>query len=639
MGAVAVAAEGAGGEAGRGTGCAARGAAGVSVAALAQAPMNSSPSKARARRFEQGLGMKESYRKHSSTVKVWRFHGMLANSSRHAAASWRPCMKFDAGVMLCSVLLSVATAQTSSAADARPATDAKPATEEPSESPRFLHDDHQVTPGSAIIGGKPVAYQAEAGLLVIHLKDPMDDDPPPPREDRATPPPPQPPEASMSYVAYFRGDKEDPKRPITFLYNGGPGSSTVWLHMGAFGPKRVRTADDTHSAAAPYRVIDNEYSLIEATDLVFIDAPGTGFGHLRGADKEKAFYGVDQDAHAFANFIVEFLSRHKRWNSPKYLFGESYGTTRSAALANILESEKALDLNGVIMLSQVLNFDDGVDAPQFNPGVDLPYVLALPTYTASAWYHHKLPSRPDALEPLLREVEDFALTDYTQALAAGATLSADKKAAIAAKLHEYTGLDVDYLVRANLRVNGGEFEKSLLGAELTTGRLDTRFSGPTLDPMSKEAEYDPQSAAISSAYVSAFNDYVRNSLKFGEKLTYKPEIDVEKNWDFLHQPPGAQQKIPGTLNVMPDLAVAMKQNPKLKIMLNGGYYDLATPYFAAAFEMRQLPIEASLQNNIEMHFYTSGHMVYAHEPDLKALHANVAAFIEKTKGGMAEASP
>jgi carboxypeptidase C (cathepsin A) len=551
-------------------------------------------------------------------------------------------MKFDAGLVLRSALLSAAAAlcvpaQAQHASSGT--TDTKPETEEPSESPRFLHGDHQMTPGSVIIGGKPIAYQAEAGVIVVHLKDPMDDDPPPPREDHASPPPPQPPEASMSYVAYFRGDKEDPKRPITFLYNGGPGSSTVWLHMGAFGPKRVRTADDSHSAAAPYRVIDNEYSLIDVSDLVFIDAPGTGFGHLRGADKEKAFYGVDQDAHAFANFIVEFLSRHKRWNSPKYLFGESYGTTRSAALSAVLENEKELDLNGIILLSQVLNFDDGVDAPQFNPGVDLPYVLALPTYTATAWYHHKLPNRPDALEPLLREVENFALTDYTQALAAGSTLSADKKAAIAAKLREYTGLDSDYLVRANLRVNGGEFEKNLLGAETTTGRLDTRFSGPTLDPMSKEAEYDPQSAAISSAYVSAFNDYVRNSLKFGENMTYKADIDVEKNWDFLHQPPGAQQKIPGTLNVMPDLAVAMKQNPKLKIMLNGGYYDLATPYFAAEFEMRQLPIEPSLQNNIEMHFYTSGHMVYAHEPDLKALHANVAAFIEKTKSGMAEAPP
>jgi carboxypeptidase C (cathepsin A) len=548
-------------------------------------------------------------------------------------------MSFSTRLVLCTTLLGAAAAVCIAAAAERTsssdATETKSSTVPESESPRFLRDDHQVTQGSVSITGRAVGYQAEAGVMVVHLKDPLDDDPPPPREDHSGPPPPQPPEASMSYVAYFRGDKEDPHRPITFLFNGGPGSSTVWLHMGAFGPKRVVTADDTHSSAAPYRVIDNEYSLIDVSDLVFIDAPGTGFGHLRGADKEKAFYGVDQDAHAFANFIVEFLSRHKRWNSPKYLFGESYGTTRAAALASVLQNEKALDLNGVILLSQILNFDDSADAPQFNPGVDLPYVLALPTYTATAWYHHKLPNRPEALEPLLREVENFALNDYAQALAAGSMLSAERKSAIAAKLHEYTGLAPDYIERANLRVNGGEFEKTLLGSEITTGRLDTRFSGPTLDPMSKEAEYDPQSAAISSAYVSAFNDYVRNSLKFGDKLTYKPEIDVEKNWDYLHQPPGATQKIPGTTNVMPDLAAAMKQNPKLKVQLNGGYYDLATPYFAAIFELRQLPLQPSLQDNIEMHFYTSGHMVYAHEPDLKALHANVAAFIEKTKNGMA----
>ena len=437
----------------------------------------------------------------------------------------------------------------------------------------------------------------------------------------------------MSYVAYFRGEKEDGHRAITFIYNGGPGSSTVWLHMGAFGPKRVVTADDTHSPAAPYRVVDNEYTLLDASDLVFIDAPGTGFGHLRGADKEKAFYGVDQDAHAFANFIVAFLSRHNRWNSPKYLFGESYGTTRSAALANILENEKSLDLNGVILLSQILNFDNSVDGPQFNPGMDLPYALALPTYTATAWYHHKLQNQPASLEPLLREVETFAMAEYLPALAAGSTLSPERKSQMAAKLHDYTGLPAEYIERANLRVNGGEFEKTLLGAEVTTGRLDTRFAGPTIDPMSKEADYDPQSAAISSAYVSAFNDYVRTALKFGGKKIYKAENDVSKFWDFLHQPPGSPTKIPGPVNVMPDLAVAMKQNPNLKVQLNGGYYDLATPYFAAEYELHQLPIQSTLQGNIEMHFYTSGHMVYAHEPDLKALHANVASFIDRTKNG------
>jgi carboxypeptidase C (cathepsin A) len=543
-------------------------------------------------------------------------------------------MNFSVGRFVCVLLLSSAAVSLSAmAADRSSASDSQDgkAAAAESETTRFLHDEHQVTQGSVQIGGKAFAYQAEAGILVVHVKDPMDDDAAPPKEDRQGPPPPQAPEASMSYVAYFKGDKEDARRPITFLFNGGPGSSTVWLHMGAFGPKRVVTADDTHSPAAPYRLIDNEYSLLDASDLVFVDAPGTGFSHLRGTDKEKAFYGVDQDAHAFANFIVEFLSRHNRWNSPKYLFGESYGTTRSAALSNILESEKSLDLNGVILLSQILNFDDSVDGPQFNPGIDLPYALALPTYAATAWYHHKLPNQPASLEPLLKEVEAFAMSDYIQALAAGSTLSAERKSSIAAKLHDYTGLPADYIERANLRVNGGEFEKTLLGSEITTGRLDTRFAGPTIDPMSKEADYDPQSAAISSAYVSAFNDYVRTTLKFGDKKIYKAETDVEKTWEFMHQPPGSEQKIPGTVNVMPDLAVAMKQNPNLKVQLNGGYYDLATPYFAAVYELHQLPIQASLQSNIEMHFYPSGHMVYAHEPALQALHANVAAFIEKTR--------
>jgi carboxypeptidase C (cathepsin A) len=539
--------------------------------------------------------------------------------------------------LMCTSLLSLTLgAAFSAAAEKAPgdAPDTKIAlVPEPTESPRYLKDEQQASSGSVVIGGRSFSYQAEAGILVVHVKDPLDDDPPPPREDKSGPPPPQPPEVGMSYVAYFRGDKEDGHRAITFIYNGGPGSSTVWLHMGAFGPKRVVTSDDTHNPAAPYRVVDNEYTLLDASDLVFIDAPGTGFGHLRGADKEKAFYGVDQDAHAFANFIVEFLSRHNRWNSPKYLFGESYGTTRSAALANILESEKSLDLNGVILLSQILNFDNSVDGPQFNPGMDLPYALALPTYTATAWYHHKLQNQPASLEPLLREVETFAMAEYLPALAAGSTLSAERKSRMAAKLHDYTGLPAEYVERANLRVNGGEFEKTLLGAEITTGRLDTRFAGPTIDPMSKEADYDPQSAAISSAYVSAFNDYVRTALKFGARKIYKAENDVSKSWDFLHQPPGAPTKIPGPVNVMPDLAVAMKQNPNLKVQLNGGYYDLATPYFAAEYELHQLPIQSTLQGNIEMHFYTSGHMVYAHEPDLKALHANVAAFIDRTKNG------
>lgn len=533
------------------------------------------------------------------------------------------------GVTLnCPPTLLAAPAKAQESPDANPANQAAAP-----ELPRNLSDENHSTQGSVNVAGRALQYTAVAGVLVVHVKDPMDEDVPP--HDDKTPPPPQPPEASMSYVAYFAGGsgKGDPRRPVTFLFNGGPGSSTVWLHMGAFGPKRVITADDSHTPASPYRLVDNDYTLLGASDLVFIDAPGTGFGHLRGTDKEKAFFGVDQDAHAFANFIVEFLSRYNRWNSPKFLFGESYGSTRAAALANILEDDKSIDLNGILLIGQILNYDNNADGPQINPGVEFPYALVLPSYAASAWYHKKLPVQAPALEPLLRDVESFALNEYLPALVAGSTLSAERRSAIVAKLHEYTGLSPDYIERSNLRINVGQFAQNLRGSDATVGRLDSRFSGPAMDILSKEADYDPQAASIASAYVATFNEYVRNTLKFGVGKTYKASADVEKNWDFEHQPPGASSKNRGWVNVMPDLAAVMKHNPMLKIQLNNGYYDLATPYFSAVYELRQLQIPASLQANIETHFYTSGHMIYAHEPDLRALHANAVAFIEKNHGG------
>ena len=533
---------------------------------------------------------------------------------------------------LISAILSLTAASTPIAATEAASGDAPPPDSEKNfQTPLHLSDESHITTGSIAAGGVKLSYRAEAGLLVVHLADPIDADPP--QLGGGEKPPPQKPEVAMSYYAYFKGDQEDRKRPITFIFNGGPGSSTVWLHMGAFGPKRVLTSSDRHLPAAPYRVVDNQYSLLDASDLVFIDAPGTGFGHLRGENKEKAFYGVDPDAQTFANFIVEFLSRRGRWNSPKYLFGESYGTTRAALLAYVLQNDKSLDLNGVILLSQILNFDNSADAPQFNPSIDQPYVLALPTYAAAAWYHRKLPARPDALAPFLKEVEQFATGEYASALAMGYELAPERRRALAETLHNYTGLPVDYLERANLRVNVGEFNKTLLGSDLTAGRLDTRFAGPTLDPMSKEAEYDPQSAAISSAYVSAFNDYVRQTLKFGEHRTFKPTIPIWMTWDFTHQPPGMSMKIPAAGNVMPDLAVAMKQNPNLKVQLNAGYFDLATPYFEGVYELRHLPVPVALQKNIEAHFYESGHMVYAREQDLKSLHDNVASFIDNTRKG------
>ena len=504
-----------------------------------------------------------------------------------------------------------------------------------SPKPEDLKAEQQASKGSVTVGGKTIAYDGYAGTIIVHPKG-WDDV----RQNQDQDDKNLPAQASIFYAAYFKSGEPSGDRPITFFYNGGPGSSTVWLHMGAFGPKRVVTLDDSHTPAAPYPVVNNDYSLLDVSDLVFVDAPGTGFSRIAGKDKEKAFYGVDADAEAFADFIAQFLAKYGRWNSPKYLFGESYGTTRSAALINLLETDRFIDFNGVILLSQCLGYDNGADSPQLNPGIDLPYQLALPTYAASAWYHHKLPDSPKDLAPLLEEVEHFALTDYALALAAGSTLSSDQRHAISAKLHQYTGLPVDYIEKSDLRVNAGQFEKTLISdSDTTTGRLDTRFSGPTFDPLSKEAEYDPQSAAIGSAYVSAFNDYVRRDLKFGDNREYKPEIDVEKNWNFLHQPPGVRFPLPQAVNVMVDLANAMKYNPDLKVMVNAGYFDLATPFFEGVYEMQHLAIPPKLQKNINFKFYESGHMVYAHEASLKDLHNNVAGFIQSTESMKSKHGP
>jgi carboxypeptidase C (cathepsin A) len=486
------------------------------------------------------------------------------------------------------------------------------------------------TQGTVTISGHVINYSAIAGTIQVGATEDADaalgTTGQPAKEL-----PDSPPTARMFYVAYFKKEVSPEARPITFIYNGGPGSSTMWLHMGAFGPRRVVTADDQHTSPAPYQLVDNAYSLLDASDLVFIDAPGTGFGRIYGKDKEKAFWAVDPDAHAFARFITRFLSSYQRWNSPKYLFGESYGTMRSAAIAGILETEKSIDLNGVILLSQILNYDDSNDSPQWNPGIDLPYELALPTFAATAYYHKRLPTQPASLENFLTEVEQFALGEYATALLQGSQLPPATRQAIAEKLHAYTGLPVAYILKANLRITTGEFNHNLQGdADITTGRLDSRFSGPTIDPLAEEAAYDPQAAGIASAYISSFNDYVRRQLKFGEGLTYLPETDAVNNaWEFKHKAPGAPGDNFGA-NVMPDLATAMKFNPRLKVMLNGGYFDLATPYFAARYEMSHLPLQDNLRQNIQYHWYQSGHMVYLHEQSLKELHDSVAAFIGAT---------
>ena len=533
---------------------------------------------------------------------------------------------------------SLASAQ-KKPAETKVIVDGKPV-ETPAPPPPDSTTDHSIT-----LAGKAMPYQAVAGTITVGYSDTFDAmlaldgkllpdsgmNPP-----DAAKPEDAPATARMFYTAYFAKGAPSSSRPVMFLYNGGPGSASMWLHMGSFGPRRVVTPDTEHQAAAPYTMVDNVSTLLDVTDLVFIDAPGTGFSRIMGKDKEKAFWGVDQDAHAFERFIRRFLTKYDRWNSPKYLFGESYGTPRSAVLSADLQN---VDLNGIVLLSAILNFDESIDGPRGNPGIDEAYALGLPTFAATAFYHHKLPTQPPALEPFLAEVEAFALGDYESALLQGSLLPDTQKQAIAAKLHTYTGLPVDYLLKANLRVDGGQFEKELQGSEgITTGRLDSRYQGPDISRTSESADYDPQSNAISSAYTTAINQYLRTELKYGRDQTYKPGAytDPTFSWDMRHQAPGSgpvPQNGGGATNVMPDLAYTMKSNPRMHVLLAGGYFDLATPYFEGKFEMHHLPIPQALQSNISYHYYQSGHMVYVNDQVLKQFHDDVAAFIRGTESG------
>lgn len=487
------------------------------------------------------------------------------------------------------------------------------------------------THGTVSVEGKSIGYKAVVGTLVLDGTG----------ADEAVP------QVAMSYVAYFRDRSRKPDRPVTFLYNGGPGSSSLWLHIGAWGPKRVVLGDHAYNSP-PFKLVNNDYSILDVTDLVFIDMPDTGFGRLlvQGADARARaksrreltdeFWGVDQDATAFARFISQFLTKYDLWDAPKYLYGESYGTSRSAVLANLLEQDYNVGLNGVMLQSQILNFSLSIDGPAANPGSDMPYVLALPTYAATAWYHRRLPKYNDeGLGQVLDKAIKFATGDYQRALTAGLALSESDLQQVAERMHDFTGLPVSYLHSANLRVDGGMFEHELLkGNDTSTGRFDTRYLGPSMDPLAKGSEYDPQSAAIDAAFISAFHTYVQRDLKF-DQLPFRLGVWDAKDfhWDWTHKMSGlrfAASSRSGIPNVMPDLASAMKFDPKLQVMLIGGLYDLSTPFYTAIYEMEHLPIPRSLRKNIHYAFFPAGHMMYVHVPSLKQLHDDVASFIDAT---------
>ena len=389
------------------------------------------------------------------------------------------------------------------------------------------------------------------------------------------------------------------------------------------------TPDTQHQFGGPYKVVPNQYSLLDVADLVFIDAPGTGYSRVLGKNAFGAFYGVDQDAAAFDRFIRRFLTKYERWTSPKFLFGESYGTTRDAVLSARLQ-QHGVDLNGVVLLSQILSFTNSADGSDASPGTENGFFLALPSFAATAWYHHKVPGQPAQMEPWLHEVEQFSLGEYASALLQGADLDAGRKAAVAAKLESYTGIPQATWVKANLRMTGGQFSKYLQNdADITTGRLDSRYQGPALNPLASDADYDPFTEAIESAYMAAMNSYAHETLKFGQNMTYKASArEPGFNWDMKHRAAGGGGW-GGSLNVTGDLAFTMKVNPRMKVMLMGGYYDLGTLYFAATYEMKHLPMPTSLQQNISYKFFPTGHMVYVNEDALKGLHDATAAFVKQ----------
>ena len=464
------------------------------------------------------------------------------------------------------------------------------------------------TQHSVVIGGQRIDYEATVGDII--LRDSADE-----------------PIAALYFTAYIkRGVTDASRRPITFAYNGGPGSSSVWVQMGAFGPRRVVTPDTTHAPPPPYQLVDNAYSPLDKTDLVFIDPIGTGFSHPLGKATGKMFWGVDEDVRSLAQFISRYLTEQDRWNSPRYLLGESYGTTRSAALVNYLQQADNMDFNGVILMSSVLDFQ----TITFDAGNLMPYVMYLPSYAAVAWYHHALPDQPAQLRPFLKEVEHFATTDYMHALIQGDELAPDERARVIAQLHKYTGLDTAYIDHADLRVDAPEFEKELLREHgEVVGRLDARFTGPTFDMLAQRSPYDPQSSSISSAFVSTFETYLHTELNFPRDKQYMVSRRVNP-WNWSH----GQQRggWPGHTNVAVDLAEALQLNPHLHVLLNSGLFDLATPYYAAEWTMDQMDLPKELRGHVQFAEYDAGHMMYVYEPSLAKLKENIAAFIDATSG-------
>ena len=426
----------------------------------------------------------------------------------------------------------------------------------------------------------------------------------------------------MAYVADRPGGPE--KRPLTISFNGGPGSSSVWLHLGALGPKRVKMLDDGGMPAPPYALVDNEHTWLDLTDMVFIDPVGTGYSRASKPELGKKFWGLQGDIESVGEFIRLYLTRYERWGSPLFMVGESYGTTRAAGLSGYLV-EQGIAFNGILLVSSILNFQTA----RFTKGNDTPYALFLPTYTATAWYHKKLPAdllaRP--VKAVLEEARAFAGGDYTIALAKGDRLSAAERASTLDQLSRYTGLDKAWLDEANLRVEIQQFCKQLLRAEKrTVGRLDSRFKGIDEDSVSAEPGFDPSMAAIRPPYTAAFNDYVRRQLGYKSDLHYYIlGGGISTPWDFGRAGSGFAD----TSEALRD---AFSKNPAMRLFVASGYYDLATPFFATEYTLSHMGLDPTQRTRIVTHEYEAGHMMYIKLEELGKLKKDVAEFIESSLG-------
>lgn len=478
--------------------------------------------------------------------------------------------------------------------------------EQPPPEDRLVETKHRI-----VIHGEEIQYTVTTGTIVLKEED----------ADREKEAEGHKPKVEIFFIAYTRDGVEDPsKRPLTFSFNGGPGSSSVWLHMGLLGPRRVYNLEDGSMPQPPFQLVDNEYSVLDKTDLVFIDPVSTGYSRVIKGEKAKPFHGFQKDIETVGEFIRLYTTRYKRWLSPKFLIGESYGTTRAAGLSGHLQERYGLYLNGIMLVSVILDFATA----RFAPGHDLPHLLFLPGYTATAWYHKRLPRRllNRPLRTVLDEVEKFVLTEYVPALFKGDRLSRRERSRLVESLAKYAGLSEAYIERTDLRIHDYRFFKELLRDEgRTVGRLDSRLTGIDRDSAGETHEYDPMLTEILGTYTANFNHYVRSELNYESDLPY--EILTAKVWPWDYS-----EFTNAHVNVAETLRKAMAINPYLKVLVASGYYDLGTPYYATEYTFNHMGLDASRRGNITYTYYEAGHMMYMHLPSLAQMKTDLAAFIE-----------